>query len=298
MESTLDCIACMLEQSLRAARAAAATEEVQERVLRAVMRDLAQADWSGTPIDIAMPMHRSVRSLLGVDDPFVAHKRTATEQALAALPRLRRALDLSGDPLHLALRISAAGNIIDLGALERYDLDAALERALGVPFAIDDYATLRQELDSAQSLLLFADNAGEIVFDRLLLETVLGIRKMDVSVCVKSGPFINDATWQDALAAGLDQIGELSVLEVSNGDGAAAPAYGSAEVKRWIDQHDVVIAKGQANYEALSDQPATYFVLMAKCPRVGESLQVDTGDLILKRNAPATHAQAQDAVRG
>jgi len=290
MESTLDCVTCMLEQALRAARAAGATEEAQQAVLRTVMRDLAQADWGGTPIDIAMPVHRAVRRLLEVDDPFAAQKRRATEQALAALPRLRRALGLSDDPLHLSLRISAAGNIIDLGALEQYDLDAALERALKAPFAIDDYATLRRQLEGAHSLLLFADNAGEIAFDRLLLETVLTMREMDLTVCVKSGPFINDATRQDALAAGLDRIGVVSMLEVSNGDDAAAPAYGSAEVKRWIDQHDVVIAKGQANYEALSDQPGTYFLLMAKCPRVAESLQVGTGDLVLKRNAPPTHS--------
>ncbi len=298
MQSTLDCVTCMLEQALRAARAAGAAYEDQERVLRTVMRDLARADWGGTPIDIAMPVHRSVRRLLGVDDPFSAQKRKATAQALAALPRLRRAVEAAEDPVHLALRISAAGNIIDLGALERYDLDAALERALEVPFVVDDYAALRRELESARSMLLFADNAGEIVFDRLLLETVRSTWELDVAVCVKSGPFINDATRHDAVAAGLDQIGVLPLLEVSNGDDATAPAYGSAEVRNWLHEHDVVIAKGQGNYEALSEEYGTYFVLMAKCPRVAEALAVDTGDLILKRNAPVTHAQALETGRG
>ncbi len=298
MESTLECVTCMLEQALRAARAAGAPEQVQERVLRTVMRELSRAPWDGTPIDIAMPVHRTVRRVLGVDDPFSAQKREATAQALALLPRLHRLIEEADDPVYLALRISAAGNIIDLGALERYDLDAALERALEVPFVVDDYAALRKDLEHARSMLLFADNAGEIVFDRLLLETLRGVWELELAVCVKSGPFINDATRRDAVAAGLDQIAALPLLEVSNGDDVSAPPYGSAEVERWLRQHDVVIAKGQANYEALSNHHGTYFVLMAKCPRVAEALGVATGDLILKRNAPVSHTRAQTTHRG
>jgi len=283
MESALDCVACFQSQVLRAARAAGATREVQEQLLRRIMRELAEADWRGTPIDIGMPVHRTVREVTGVDDPFAADKRQATVAALELLPALRARVREADDPLLMAVRLSVAGNIIDLGALDSFDLDATLRRVLTAEFAADDYAALRGALEGGQSLLLFADNAGEIVFDRLLLETIATHWGLRASVVVKSGPFINDATVADARQAGLDEIDGLQLRQVSNGDNDGAPTYHSEEVAHWLRSHDVVISKGQANYEALSDRPGVFFLLMAKCPCIASALGVGVGDFVLRR---------------
>jgi len=282
MQAMLDCVTCFQDQALRAARAAGVSEQVQARVLRAVLREVAEADWEQTPIDLGMPVHRIVREVTGIDDPFAAQKRQATESALAWLPELRGRIARADDPMKMAIRIAIAGNIIDLGALASFDLDETLTRVSRADFAIDHYDLLRPRLESAQSLLVFADNAGEIVFDRLLLETIADRWSPEITLVVKSGPFINDATIEDARASGLEEIDRLTMREVSNGDDDTAPEYASPEIDRWIAEHNVTIAKGQANYEALSEREDVFFLLMAKCPCVANSIGVNVGDVVLR----------------
>ncbi|MEA3403453.1 MAG: ARMT1-like domain-containing protein [Armatimonadota bacterium] len=284
MQTALDCIPCFQEQALRAARAAGATEDVVEQVLREVVRGIAAADWDATPIELGMPVHRAVREITGVDDPFAEDKRRSTEQALQHYEHLQAEISAADDPLRMAVAASIAGNLIDLAAHESYDMDATVASIAEAEFAIDDLDELESSLGAAQSLLLFADNAGEIVFDRLLLETIASRWSPRISVVVKSGPFINDATARDARQAGIDRVPGVRLLEVSNGDDDTSPAYVSQEVARWLADHDVSIAKGQANYEALSDRKGVFLMLVAKCPCIAESLRVEVGDIILKLN--------------
>ncbi len=258
---------------------------MQKQVLRRVVSQIAAADWSSTPIDLGMPVHRTVREMLGVDDPFATDKQEATEAALALVPELRERIEEAGDPLRMAVRIAIAGNIIDLGALDSFDLDDTLEHATGADFAIDDYERLKASLADADTLIVFADNAGEIVVDRLLLETIADLWSPQITLVVKSGPFINDATAEDAEASGLNEIPGLEIREVSNGDDTQAPAYTSETIGAWIAEHDVTIAKGQANYEALSERSDVYFLLMAKCPCVAEAIGVNVGDIILQHSS-------------
>lgn len=255
---------------------------LQEQVLRRVIRELAAADWQGTPLDIGMPVHRLVREVTGVDDPFARAKQEATRSALRLLPELRKRVEAADEPLWLAVRLAVAGNVIDLGAQEDFDLDATLERVLTARFGIDHYAALRDSLKGCRSVLLFADNAGEVVFDRLLLETIAALWQPRFSVVVKSGPFINDVTAGDAQYAGLTEIPRLQLLEINNGDDDGAPSYASPEVDEWLNAHDVVISKGQANYEGLSDHAGIFFLLIAKCPFLAQSVGTGVGDFVIK----------------
>jgi hypothetical protein len=282
MQPKLECVTCFQEQALRAARAAGVSRREQERVLREVVRNVAEADWQATPIELGMPVHRLVREITGVDDPFAEQKRQATEAALACLPELRERIAAAEDPLRMAVRISIAGNIIDLGALESFDLEETLEHVATADFAIDHFPALREALEDARTMLVFADNAGEIVLDRLLLETIVQRWGPEITLVVKSGPFINDVTADDARASGLGEIDGLRMREVSNGDDTSAPGYASPEIDRWVAEHDVTIAKGQANYEGLSERSAVFFLLMAKCPCVADSIGVSVGDVVLR----------------
>lgn len=291
MQVRLDCVPCFQQQALRAARAAGAPEDVQQQVLRQVVRDLAASDWDDTPIDLGIPVHRTVRRLTGVDDPFAEAKRTANEAALAHYERLERMVAEADDPLRMAVRVAIAGNIMDLGALEEYDLEETLERVTTADFAVDDYDLLLERLDAGESVLLFADNAGEIVFDRLLLETIARLYSPRLSVVVKSGPFINDATIDDARQAGIDGIEGVRLLQVSNGDEGDAPGYASETVTGWLSGSDTVIAKGQANYEALSEREDVFFLLVAKCPCVAASVGVDVGGIILQHSVRRKHGR-------
>jgi hypothetical protein len=184
----------------------------------------------------------------------------------------------ANDPLDAAVRLSIAGNIIDLGPNLKYDLWDVVERTLIQAFAVDDRAAFREALARAKRVLYLADNAGETVFDRVLIETL----HVPVSYAVKGGPILNDATLEDALAAGVDSAARI----VSTGSDAPGTVLRrcSQEFQQLYHEADLVIAKGQANYETLSaDGARTFFLLQAKCSVLARDADVPVGSIILKQ---------------
>ncbi len=283
MRTYLDCYPCFLRQALDAARLAGADEQQQQAVLSRVLELLQQIDPTGTPPEIGDRVHRIVRQEVGDRDPYRAVKEASTRQALALYPRLKELVAGARDPLDVAVRLSIAGNIIDLGPARTYDLWGAIERVLSQPFAVDDRAALREALSGAEWVLYLADNAGETVFDRVLIET-LGV---PVVYAVKDGPVLNDATVEDALAAGLDQVAEV-VSTGSDGPGVVLSRC-TASFRRLYDEAEVVIAKGQANYETLSEEgPRLFFLLQTKCPVIARDVGVPLGSIVLKQGWSST----------
>ena len=271
MESFLDCLPCIVGQCVRAARFATDDERLQRRALNVVLEHLTEADLTRTPIDISLEPHRIVRAVTGCADPYAELRERSNADALALYPRLKSLVAESDDPLMTALRIAAAGNIMDFGALASFDVEAALDRALTEPFAIDHSQAFRGRLAESQRVLYLADNAGEIVFDRVLLEE-LGERELVVAV--KSDLFINDALLADAMQVGLDEVARL--IEVP--PGADRPELFLGEWER----ADIIISKGQANYEALREARGPLFLLLIiKCPVLAADAGVDGGSMVL-----------------
>lgn len=278
MRTYLDCYPCFLRQALDAARFAGADERGQKIVLDRVLDLLTRVAPACTPPEIGDRVHRIVRQQFDGGDPYAAVKTESTHQALALFPQLRALLADAEDALEVGVRLSIAGNIIDLAPGRQYDLWQEVQRVLGQPFAIDDLAAFRRALDRVDSVLFLADNAGETVFDRLLIEA------LDTAViyAVKGGPVLNDATREDALAAGLDQVAEI----FSTGSDAPGTIleYTSDEFRRLYAQAELVIAKGQANYETLSETgPKAFFLLQTKCPVIARDVGVPVGSIVLKQ---------------
>ncbi|MFN2218154.1 MAG: damage-control phosphatase ARMT1 family protein [Anaerolineae bacterium] len=201
---------------------------------------------------------------------------------MALLPHLRDLLHGAKDPLVTAVRIAIAGNIIDYGAAESFALEATLERVLEAPFVVDALDWLRQSLAVANSVLYLADNAGETVFDRVLIEQLA----VPATYVVKAKPVIDDATREDALTVGVDEVAEI----IDNGSGAPGTLLWRCfeAFSERFEQASLIIAKGQANYETLSTTPApTCFLLQAKCPVIADDLGVDQGGIVVK--AADTH---------
>ena len=278
MKTYLDCYPCLLRQALSAARRAGASENQQHRVLLKTMEELSSFPTDSTPPQLAYRIHQRVQQLTNNIDPYRNDKDQATQLALALYPELKKKVSQTTDPLEMAVRIAIAGNIIDLGVAESYDLEATLERVLTQAFAINDLAALRNALAQSVSVLYLADNAGETVFDRVLIET------LDLPVCyvVKAGPIINDATREDAIAAGIETVANI-IDNGSNAPGTLLDQCSELFRKRFA-QADLIIAKGQANYESLSDSSAPiFFLLQAKCNVISRDLGVAEGGTILKQ---------------
>ncbi|MEA3340839.1 MAG: ARMT1-like domain-containing protein [Chloroflexota bacterium] len=278
MKTYLDCYACFLRQALAAARLAEASETQQKAVLDRVLDLLKRIDLASTPPEIGDRVHRIVRQEVESGDPYRAVKEASTRQALALYPRLKALVAEADDPLDAAVRLSIAGNIIDFGPEQEYDLWGTVERVLAQSFAIDDRVAFREALDRVDRVLYLADNAGETVFDRLLIETL----RVPVIYVVKGGPTLNDATRADAEAAGLDQVATI----VDNGVDAMGTILNrcSDDFCRLYNEAEMVIAKGQANYETLSDEgPKVFFLLQVKCPIIARDVGVPVGSIVLKQ---------------
>lgn len=260
---------------------AGADEQGQRTVLDRVMRELQIMDMARTPPEIGDRVHRIVRAEVGLDDPYKEIKAHSTRQALALYPRLRRLVEAAEDRLACAVRLAIAGNMIDFAIADRPTEHKAMwayvEEALGHPFAVDHVAALREALARAERVLYLGDNAGETVFDRVLIETM----HVSTSYVVKERPVLNDATLEDAMAAGIGKVARI----VSNGSGAPGTILSrcAKRFRQAFDGADVIIAKGQANYETLSECDAPlFFLLKVKCPIIARDIGTPVGSMLCK----------------
>jgi len=279
LQTYLDCYPCFLRQAISSARRVGAGDEVQYAVMQEVLALLQDFPPGATPPEIAYRVHRIVRGHIDADDPYREAKAESTRQALALYPRLKELVARGDDPLDVAVRLSIAGNIIDLGVSDHHDdLWTTVERVLAQPFALHDDASLRQRLAQADHVLFLADNAGETVFDRVLVESL----SVPVVYAVKGGPTLNDATRDDAVAAGLDGCATV----VTNGADVPGTvlALCSEEFRRRFHAAPLVIAKGQGNYETLSDAgPRVFCLLQVKCPVIGRDVGAPVGSIVLRQ---------------
>jgi len=266
----------MLRASLTAARLAGAGEETQWEVLREVGALLAKKLPGRPPIEVSPEAQRTVRQLTGVEDPFAEAKRHANRELLGLVPELRVAAAEAPDPLAFLLRLAAAGNAVDLGARSGYRLDEVTQVGRWGQF---DYPAFLEKLEAAERVLLIADNAGEIVLDRLLCEE-FARRGKRVVVAVRAAPTLNDATLEDAREAGMSEVAEV-ITTGQDHPGVFLPRV-SPEFLEAFRGADLVIAKGMGNFEGLSEESGPlFFLLQAKCAPVARALGVEVGELVL-----------------
>ena len=273
---------CVLSQALEAVRFVTDDEAVHEKVLRGVLRMVSTMDLSKPPIAMGQHVHRLIRGLADDDDPYREVKDRFNRAALCLYPELKQRVERSPDPLETAVRLAIAGNVIDFGMnrnLQESDVHAAIEQATEAPIDQDTIGTFRKAMSDASSILYLGDNTGEIVFDRLLVEQ-MPLEK--VTFVVRGSPVINDATMDDARAAGLAEIVEV----IDNGSDAPGTLLEScSEVfRKRFEAADLILSKGQGNYETVSHIPKKIFVLLkAKCPVIARDLGCEVGTMLFRR---------------
>ncbi|MDA8171679.1 MAG: ARMT1-like domain-containing protein [Nitrospiraceae bacterium] len=276
-----DCLPCFFKQTVIALKQGTKDGRLQEKVIKGVLEEIERADLSKSPAHATTFMHRRIRQVLG-RDPFKKVKSDYNRIAMKSYPRLSRFAAGSRDPLFTAARLAIAGNIIDFGIFTSIDIDATVERALQGAIACDDYADFKRAVRGARGDILYlADNAGEIVFDRILIES-LGNMGRKVIVAVKGGPVLNDATLEDAASAGITEICRV----VDNGSdcvGTILPMT-SAGFRKVYRDAGLVISKGQGNFETLLEEKKhIFFLFQSKCEVVSRELGLPLKSMLLKR---------------
>ena len=278
MKTAPECMACYLRQTLQVTRISSVDAEVHVAALRKVAELITAMDMEHTPPENAVPVYQAIAKITGCADPYLEIKQQSNKQALDVLPDFKNELSGSKDSLATALRLAIGGNIIDYGAMHSFDVDAALARCLKAPLVIDHSRKLLQQarnMNKGAKVLYLADNCGEIVYDSLVVEA-LAEMGLDVTVVVKSGPIINDALQADACSCGMDEI--ATILENGTSCPGTPLASCSPELLQAFNDADLIISKGQGNFETLSEAEAEiFFLLTVKCSVVGAHLAEISG---------------------
>jgi len=277
MRTYLDCIPCFFNQALRAGRIATEDENKLKKLLDGIGLILKDIPLESTPPKTGMLIYEKVREITGEFDPYKRIKRESTEKALALYPSLKNKVENSDDKLLTAIRIAIAGNVIDFGVNMDFNIEEEICKVLKKDFAIFDYNKFKDCLDKTDEVLYIGDNAGETVFDRILIEEM----KKPVIYVVREVPVINDVTYEDAIQAGIDKVATI----LSSGTSAPGTVLETcnAEFKKIYKNSKFVISKGQGNYEGLSDEKhLIFFLLKVKCWVIANDLGVKEGDIVLK----------------
>lgn len=277
MRTYIECIGCLVKQAVEIAQTNL-SNELQEEFIRDVLGGLSRFNYSESPPILARNMYSLVRTLTGIHDPYADIKAFYNRKALEMYPYLKKIIRSSKDPVDTALRIAVAGNIIDFGSgtKESIKVENTVQTALDAAFSIDHVDRLREKIKTATSILYLGDNAGEIVFDRLFIEE-LGAHK--VIFAARATPIINDATMEDARQVGLTDVCRV----VSSGSEAPGTPLELC-TDEFCDIYysaDLVISKGQGNFETLTDpKRSVFFLMMVKCAVISREVGVPVGSFI------------------
>jgi len=290
MQTYPDCIPCFLRQALDAARAVTSDATIHEHVLRETLRMASEMPFDKPPPWMGQRIHRLLRRATANDDPYRQAKTWSNDLALALRPKLQERVRASADPFATSVLVAIAGNIIDLGCrshVSEEDVLGSIDQALREPFDVDALEELRAATASAGSILYLADNAGEIVLDRVFIEQLPLER---ITLAVRGFPVINDATREDAEAAGLTEL--VNVIDNGSDVPGTILEACSDSFREAFARADMIIAKGQGNYETLSGvDERVFFLFKAKCPVVATEIGCVEGQIVMCRAKAGTGAR-------
>jgi uncharacterized protein with ATP-grasp and redox domains len=287
MKTHLDCFPCFLRQTLIAVRLGTKDEALQAEVLKGVMDEIKATDMSQPPAYSTTFLHRKIRQLLG-KDPFKEIKSEYNQIALGLYPELKKKVESSRDPLWTASRLAIAGNVIDFGIFTSVDIIGTIEKALHSPITVDEYKSFKDAVEKNSEILYLLDNAGEILFDRILIEVLTGMGKK-VRAVVKGEAVLNDSTMEDAEEVGLTDVCEI----IDNGSDCIGTIleFSSPEFNKDFKSASLIISKGQGNFETvyipeiMSGTRDIFFLFQSKCDVVSKELGLSKGSMLLMKKA-------------
>lgn len=268
MRVGVDCMKCLLDRQYRLVSAENDPEKAA-LYMKDVCRIMGEADpdW---PSPVLTPMfNKAFAKYFGYSDRFSEIKKRSNEYVLAIENDLRKQIESADNPLLMAIKLARAGNYIDFGALgntvNNEKLNALIGEAASEQMNMAEFGRMLDELSEAETLLYLADNAGELVMDKLMIEQLIKeFPKLEITLAVRGYPILNDATIEDCRQVGVDKI----VNVMGNGSYVAGTyiPYISDEMREKLYSADVILAKGQGNFETLSGCGLNiYYVFLCKC---------------------------------
>ncbi len=279
MELFLDCLPCILRQGLEAAYESTDNTELQEKIMDDAVKVIADYRKYDYAPELCRAVHSAVKHHTNNQDPYRKIKDSDIKEAKKLEDDIRSFIKNGEDNLKGAIKASATGNVMDTAIFKDLDIKKCLEEELHKKFKRCDIEDLRSELKKDSSILIIGDNSGEGVFDKILIEMLS--KDYRVTFAYRSEPIINDITKREVNIIGIGDYAEV-VSTGCSAPGALVKEF-SNEFKENFYNSDIVISKGQGNFEALSEvDRSIYFLLKAKCPKIAKALDVEVGDYVFR----------------
>lgn len=291
MKLSIECLPCLLNQAVRLAKAHLEIEEEQRSLVKRIMLELAASEEQASAPYMARRIQRVLKDVLQNSDPYREEKYFYNSEMLKLEGEFSELIKLASEPLETALKLAAAGNIIDFGPghdLSREKVLKILYETLEKSFQAETFASLKSDLKTAQKILYLGDNAGEIVFDKMFIRTIKEqYPYLEVDFATRGEAVLNDITEEDAYFVGMDAYAQI----INNGTDIPGTDFEhcSKRFQTIFNKADVIIAKGQGNFESLYGigRDNLYYIFLCKCNLFMERCGAKQNDIMLMREKPA-----------
>lgn len=288
MKYLVNCTNCIVKQIQRSSAIANLSKDSEKEILQDVLKYLSEADLNKSSPEIYAVCYNIIQNKIGTKDLYKEIKYKYNNQLLEIENEISKIIENSQNPLKTALELAITGNLLDLAIINDFSfskLKELFEQVDNGNFAIDNSTQLIKDLSKANTLLYLGDNCGEIVLDKLFISEIKKeFPLLKIYFAVRGKPAVNDALIDDALQVGMDRVATI----INNGDCSLGTVLQrtSKEFNELFNSSDLIISKGQGNFESLSDlsNDNLYFLFMAKCPDVSNLLKVNNFSIICKKN--------------
>jgi len=268
-----ECVPCILRMSVAALRQLPLDENTIRELTAEILEipSLRGLDWNTTSAEVIEDVWRKIVKKIGSSDPFRSVKSNQNKKIMDLYPVLQQMINEAGDPLYMAVKLAILGNSLDLMVADSAEtFENLIKDRVDAPLPVEIYSAFEQQLRASKHLVYFGDNAGEVVFDKLLIETIKELHSVEIVFVVRSVPTLNDATLTEARSIGIDNIAQL----IENGIDGPLPgtllARCSNEVHDVVNRSDLIISKGGGNFDTLDEERKHLnknisFLLLSKC---------------------------------
>ena len=285
MKIELDCFSCIFRQVLEAGRMSTDDEKLIRDILNHYANMIPEIKENDTAPGVVADIQKIIKEKTNKKDPYKDFKEKHIKWALKLYSDVKEIIESSDETLQAALIMSAMGNSIDAGVSLDVDIDSSIKNAVNRGFSYSDFNIFNEQLKKSKSLLIIADNAGEAVFDKLMIEEFNKYYNLDIIYAVRGEPILNDVTMKEAKKIGINNVCKL----ISSGCDTPGMILDRVNdnFENLFKNSDVIISKGQGNYEGLSEvKRPVFFLLKAKCDLIANKLGsgIKKGDLVFMLN--------------
>ncbi|MFA6789807.1 MAG: ARMT1-like domain-containing protein [Arcobacteraceae bacterium] len=284
MNITKDCVTCIIGQIDKAIKLLNLDEQKAQTIQEEVLKKSQSFSFDHTPPYVAREVYEYLAKETNCTDPLENLKQESIQNALEFVPFIEKKIRQEEDKLFTAIKAAVAGNVIDFGAKEQFCLEEEINKVFTTNFAIDDYKKLAKQIEQKENILILADNAGENVFDKILIKIIKRLYpQKQITYATRGKPIINDITTKEALQIGIDKF--ATVVSTGVDTPGLELLRATTHFRNIFEKAELIISKGMGNFECLETHhdKRIFFIFKVKCNVVAAAIGKEVGDIILKQ---------------